>query len=427
MKSKTFWGRFSDLSPFIILDEELYQISDINGNENSCIRSGNVSLDILNPVSILYLETIEKERYRDQIFQFQKQFVAEALKEEIFSRDEIKNFDNVTKALTFILYDLIDNKTGKEIIDSILAEEEKLVKIDNNADNVAEIRRSIASRLEKEVVTPVIIGDGKTNNSSILTKLLNGVPVYVSNGRVYKLTEKYDDGGFYVKLKGQIYFIEDLCDINKVEEAYKKATMLDLKKEALNEFDDQFKAANVDKKNLGLIERFAQKKEFRYDHLGYVRDGETFYVFWEVPKFAMQNPLRPKVYHPFPASKVAINVNYSNGQAYHEGSYILDAMVHPFLQNWEAKKQHICILGERPFDNKTYSMVRHLSNTVNAFINGLTIESLKLHGIESEDALYFGAPLKKSLTAVGELSREEAVKQGYLITNEWNLKEEKNV
>jgi hypothetical protein len=174
------------------------------------------------------------------------------------------------------------------------------------------------------------------------------------------------------------------------------------------------------------IETFANQTEFEYESFGWKRKHDSFYIYWKMPKFAMRNPIRTDVYHPFPETKIGLRIDFSNNTPYPQHACIIDKMIHPFLRNWESDYEKICILsGFDTAKREPHDILNSLSTAVNAFTNGLTIKSIKDHGSENETATYFGRPLMSVWEKVGELTREQALEQQFLITNEWHILEAK--
>lgn len=458
---QTFVERLALNGSFAIAQETLFQVSDMVGSTESYLQGGNRRFPLVPSGTLSQFEAFERSRLEDAIFDYQREYVAVALQQEIRSRLEVRNDANITSALRFILSEvlplMIDTaaelgeligvpdkgaKTGKQVIDEIVAAAAP-TPLKGNGDRKTEIA-NLRSKLEASLpsgdirsLLPAPKGiekkrkeanpDAKqeTDGASLLGKLLGGNPVYVSQGLVFRLarTDAKTDAQlpFCITVNGENYLPLPVLKVPELESNYRKALTASFAREAISLFDEQFTRAAVEVTSPDAFGVFAARNEFRYGNLGYVRKRDGFYVYWEVPKFAMQNPLKPNVYHPFPASKIAVFVNSDGGKMYASNADVIDAMVHPFLNNWETGFQHICILSQGQFGRTAMDIVRKLSTAINAFTNGLTMESIDVHGARSEDARYFGQPLRSSLDHAGRLSRQDAVERGYWITNEWIL------
>lgn len=317
----------------------------------------------------------------------------------------------------------IGTKTGKEVMDEIVTKELKDIEEAGDED-ISGLKQAILARLD-ERVAPIDprIGDKEQKPTSLLGKIINNGSMYISHGVVFLLEEGKKEHGIVAQFDGRVLHATPLIiGVGAVEERLREALLTKWKREAVEEFEGQLKELGKgDKRRKAALERFADRKEFCYGNLGYIREQDHFYVYWEMPKFAMQHPLKPEQYHPFPPAKISVRINSSHGEIHSHGPYVANAMVHPTLKDWETPYQHICILTQRSFGNSAFDIVRHISYAINAFTSGLTIESLDRHGQRDENAPYFGIPLRKSLYHGGQMTREEAVQQGYRITNEWNL------
>ncbi|MBI4441022.1 hypothetical protein HY639_02540 [Candidatus Woesearchaeota archaeon] len=432
----TFFGRLP--SPFFIVDEHIYDIRtparDVNGDH---VRIGTCTFPLVAAGTLSNWELFEEQISRDATFAFKKKYVADAIAQEIRSRSEIKNLADLTKACTFIIHDvmplMIDTayelgqlvgvelngpKTGKDVIDDIMKKELAALETKDTKMSMDDVKKSILAQLP----APKPLWGGKELGSSLLGTLLGETPVYVAHDDVYALS-KEKTGGFVVCLGKKKYGIARKCFVQELEATYQKALETQHKWQAIDEVAQQH--IDTANKKQSAMECFAGRKQFNYGNLGYLREEESFYVYWEVPKFCMQNPVHPKEYIPFPPTKVSVRVNVSDGAIYGEGAYIVDAMVHPFLQRWDGQYEHVCILSRYAVNGTADGIVRGISTAINAFTNGLTRESLEAHGRTDEESAYYGHSLRMIFEKNGRLSRQEAVAQGYLITNEWVLEGKK--
>ena len=441
----TFFGKFSAEetgSPFVIIGARLYQIASTHNNARTMyLKAGKQTLDLVASSTLTELEAFEERRVEEEIFFYQKEFIAEALQKEVESGVQIRNYKNTKKALEFILFDVLPlmidtayelgellgvedkgKKTGREVIDEIVERETKEKEPKDKLAEVQAIKERVLSEIP-EKVNPIFARDAPAvvDTTSVLGSLLYGAPVYVVNGQVFRLVKTDDTPSFHISIDGVSYGIRHETHYGNIETRYKEALINRWKRRAIALFDEQVLIEQVEQRRRASAEPFLERKEFRYGNLGYIRERDYFYVYWQTPKFAMQNPLSPRVYHPFPATRIAVQVYSDSGTIYAGDTVVADPMVHPFLRAWNRNYEKICILSAGSFDKTAHGIVTGLSTGINAFTNGLTMESLDRHGVRSEDALYFERPLKDPLNRAGRLARDDAIQQGYRITNEWNL------
>src|SRR3989338_2162412 len=100
----TFFQRFAARSPFLVVDEMLYQIQDRQGEDY--VQIGNSRFGIA-PSPLLQIEQFNKETHAQEIFSFKQEYIKEALQQEIRSRQDIKNYNDVRKTLDFILFEVL--------------------------------------------------------------------------------------------------------------------------------------------------------------------------------------------------------------------------------------------------------------------------------------------------------------------------------
>ena len=445
--SQTFFGRFASLSPFAILDEQVYRVvSRPPSPKEPFLQSGEQRLAMLPSLTLSQIEDCERTLQREDIFALKRDYLQEALRQEIWSPADIKNSQEALHAVTFIMQEvlplLIDSrddlwanlglkvkaeKGGKQCIEEILARE--LHGAQHKAGQISpqEVERAKAALLavlnSKTPALPDTVHHPKAYTpASLFAKLSRNSPLYVMGDKAFFLTAS--ETPLRIHLCGKTYGTELYRSVEKIDTTYREFLLNAYSQEALQEFDEQFRAhLRQAHRRSGSLKDFAKRPAFQYENLGWVRKEDTVYAYWEIPPFAMRNPLRPAVYHPFPATKVGVGINSSRGQIHVGEAEILNAMVHPFLHDWEHPFQKICILSGRDYKNTPYEIVLRISTAINAFTNGLTHESIVRHGAEDESARYFSRPLKDSLGRVGDLSRQEALAKGYIITNEWHIKD----
>ena len=441
----TFFGKFSGEeagSPFVIARDRIYQIASTRHDARTAyLKSGDLTLDLVVSSTLAQMEVFEERRVEEDIFLYQKAFIAQALQREIESGAQIKNYKNTKKALEFVLFEVLPlmidtayelgellgvedkgKKTGREVIDEIVKQETKEKEPEDKLVEVRAMKKRLLSEIP-EKGDPILARDiaGVVDTTSVLGNMLNGASVYVVNGQVFRLVKTQTPTPFHISIDGVQYEIKHETYSKNIETRYKEALQNRWKRNAIALFDEQVLVEQVDEKRRASAEPFLEKKEFRYGNLGYIREGDSFYVYWQTPKFAMQNPLSPKEYHPFPATRIGVRVYNDSGYMYATDAIVVDPTAHPFLRNWEGRYEKICILSSGGIDSSALGIVTGLSTGINAFTNGLTMESLDRHGVRSEDARYFDRPLKSSLRRDPSIPRGDAVQQGYRITNEWNL------
>ncbi len=454
MKNHTnFFERLANLSSFVIDSGVIYTISEHDSRKSNRVEVGERRYDLNQFMSVAAMEDLEERLYQGKMFTFTQNYVQEALQAEILSERQKDSRKDILRLQEFVLlevlplmidtaYDLgellhVDlevKKSGREVIEDVLqlnSKEGEDVEEINVFQEKERLRQKVLERITQEIrEEPYIRAEGiikEQGEKTLWDRLVQG-SICVMGGEIFGLRdidEEEKEGEIRISIENIMYGLEYNCSASDLGEKYDQLLLNTLKQSALAQWnvetDERVMIPANEKKRRGALERLADTKNFEYGNLGYIREGELFYVYWEMPKFAMQNPLEPQRYHPFPATRVSVRVNASDGRVYHEGAYVVDEMAHPFLRDWKNRYEHICILSGGNFENTAQGIVRHISSAINAFTNGLTLKSLDEHGSRDENAMYFGRSLKETYTTVGTLTREQAVEAGYRITNEWIL------
>lgn len=451
MNNNTFLTRLASNGSFVIANETFYQISEkeegiIYPDSMFC---GGLELALTTSGSLIDLERFYRSACKKEIFDYKKKLIQDILQRELMSGKDIKNYRDVKCALKFILEQflplMIDTayemgellgvpnnlgvKTGRQVIDDLVKEEVSRIDVEDPSERIQRLKKDI----EKQIKPNEIIMHWKDNftypkpnyngNTSTLGFFTDHVPLYFSRGNVFILTPKDNDDAVFI-IDGKRYSPVHYTNIESFDSAYYAELIKCFEREAITEFDAQFAQVLLDSKSEKGFEAFANKPRFQYGNLGYVRDGDAFYVYWEIPKFAMQNPVKPHLCNPYPAAKVALIIYSSEGKIFRSNeAHCIDPMIHPSLALWNQNFVKICNLSGRYRGSTAQDAMADLSDGINSFVNGLTMESLIRHGSRDEDCYFYGTSLRNILKKVGYLSIENAMEQGYKITNVWNHQE----
>ncbi len=443
-QDETFFSRAAQRGPFVIFNDQLYHIAGIDPKAADFLQAGNHRIALVPGLRVPDVEAIESRFWSQEIFDLKKGFIEEIVNEEMKSRYDQQNAGDLLLAQRFVLRDVLplmidtaksrdellgidpgDRRSSAQVIEDIISQEIGAQDAGGKKIDEKQIREALQPYMNFNV-EPIYGGRKVVDKSSVLWQLLGGRDVYVAQGKVFVLRNTPQDVSFNLggKTVGLTAFedLEGPAEVEDLEAEYCRVVRDLYKSQAANEFEEQIVAELKRRTDTTGLKELVAKKELRYGNLGVVREGSRFYVYWEYPAFAMRNPIRPEVYHPFPKTKIAVVVQASEGRVHHkQGAYVIDPMVHPTLRSWDSRYEHICNLSESSYENSAPEVVRQISDAINAFTNGLNMESIRRHGNRGEDSEFFGRPLKRSLTMVGELTREQALAKGYRITNDWHI------
>ncbi len=445
--NNTFLSRLGAHGAFVIANETFYQVCEKRegASYDNLMLCNGLELALVPSGSLQELERFERSSRRQENFDYKKKFVQNTLQRELMSDKDIKNYDDVKCALKYILEEflplMIDTayemgellgvpnvqgvKTGRQVIDDLVQEELALMETEDPAERIKILKAIVGKKIkpsEQILRWEDTFTDPKPNyngNTSTLGAFTDQTPLYFSRGIVATLTPK-EDGDVVLVINGKKYSLGNHITIQHFDAKYAEETAKSLEREALDDFDAQFEQLSIDLKKEKGFNAFASKPSFSYGNLGYIRQGDAFYVYWEVPKFAMQNPVKPHLCNPYPATKVALRIHASGGQIFRsEHAYAIDPMIHPTLEDWKNPFAHICTLSGKFRGNEAKNAMADLSDGINSFINGLTMQSLIVHGSGDDDCRFYNRPLRRILEKVGYLKLEDAMAQGYKITNVW--------
>lgn len=397
----------------------------------------------LRPLAQLpHLEQIDQILNAEQIAAFKQHYIKEAIDTEMQSRAAINDYERARSCVKFIMHDVLPlmidtahdvgeligiklegTRTGKDVIDDVLREASQDAPA-SQTEETDSLLSSLRERLDDQEVYPLIEEGGEPR--SVFERIVNGAPIYCTGDGVWKLVDTPVRDG-----ENELMVVKDdkrlhpryIGTVQEFSGRYLEALLLQHRYQALDESKELIEAEHAKQVDIRSgFDGVIQRPEMTVGNMGWVRNRESYYVFWEVPKFAMRNPIRTDVYHPFPPTRVAARIRSDDGHIYADGPYIANAMVHPFLSDWEHPYQHICILTAHGFKSTPEDIVQGISTAINAFTNGLTLESLDRHGSRNEkESKYFGHTLAETWEKVGELTRDQAESRGYKITNEWHI------
>ncbi|MBI5390235.1 hypothetical protein HZB02_02000 [Candidatus Woesearchaeota archaeon] len=349
---ESFFKRCADRAPFLIFEDTLYQISD-TPREDQFLQLGKGRFGLVPTATISQLETFYETLFRTENFDAAQEFIKDEVKNHMKSRQDRTAQKEKVAAATFILKEFFpllidtteelgktlgiplpekDQRTGKQIIDDLLNERTAAMEQHGNEYVIQTIITDIMKKHGLDA------GEERRKTADMPERSLWDMvternPVFVYNHEVFYLDTKPEQA--CIVINGNAYGLKRIGSTQKLEQAYTKVLERERRRQALEEYRDQIgemiqgmKAGNI------AIEELMQEETFSYGNIGYIRRDGAFYGYFEIPKFAMQNPLNHKEYHPFPATKVSVKIEASDSKVYvDDGSYIINAMVHPFLRN----------------------------------------------------------------------------------------------
>jgi hypothetical protein len=472
---ETFFLRLAEGGPFAILDGRVYQASDEAANGTS-LNVGPTTLGLVQAAHVNDLENFYRQLQATEIEGVMNSYLQARVQKEVKTQRELKRFLGDNQTVQFLVYEVFPHFMEKDddLDEMIQAQEEgrRAKRTEDTAGieeminggetgevtlaDVQRLKRDLIDEIEQEyrqqegiaeptpeprkrateemdeldaLLTthyqnqgilepePTQRKEEKIELGEGLLDILGTGDVLVMNGDVYKLIGSRADSDISVKAGRKRMIPQYVARATSIEEAYQRFLEKSVKIAAVEQLEDQVKQIEEARKKFRGIEGIAQQGEFRAGDVGFLQRNGEYYVFLQVPKFAMKHPKREQ-YFTFEPCRVGVRVNYSGGQLHSaDKPVVIEAYRHPFLQGGGAF-QGICNLsgwGNR-YD-PAMQVVKKLSDAKNVIMNGMTIKSFRSHGgTDIHDSHYWSDLLKDKLNG-REITKKEAERQGYIITN----------
>jgi hypothetical protein len=453
-------------SSFILFSDRVYAMHPHQASTDTVSVNG-ITMHLIPSLSFSDLEKQEDIIFGSVIEQYCSDFVKESINQELKAVDDIKKAKQRIAILKYIMNEflpfLVSRRYANE--DILLSQWEKGTK--GTFDPVEQARQDITgkllhdfgeaqteekadpaetlwktvlkkekSRSFKNTVLPVVFSPERYGikhelSGSVLGEVTQHQALYILNDQVFRLIpEDADIKGMPVE-KGMVFSINGKTyhptassygsSFKEINDAVKERRQSAWKVHALErdqnifaEIRSMIKAKDVRERH---IMELAKLNEYDLGDCGFIlRNGEQYYVFSRVPKFATQDGRNGKVFWPYDATRVAINITLEDGKIYSpEDPVVVEKReFHPCLsgRDRDGGFYHLCNLNRRSnsYTNNLLDMVRKLSDAANVIRQPMNKESLDSHSGHS----YFGVTLTNILKQ-GSLTREEAITQGYTV------------
>lgn len=263
----------------------------------------------------------------------------------------------------------------------------------------------------------------KPSRLSYTQQVIDNFPLYIVEGEIFLLQSlKPDqsarlsfriDQSNYAPVTTADFNLSDLSTaILARKELTWKIAALERSREIFQEYRANLVSKDVSESQLRGL---AELSEYDLGDCGFVLYDSHYYVYTRLPKFATQDGRNPEVFWPFEPTRVAIPLGWSNNRPYSTGRPVVieKREFHPCLDGRShGGYRGICNLNREPdsYGHTSVELVRKLSDAARVILEPLNKPSLERHSGER----YFGVALNDILKQ-GSLTREQAVKEGYLI------------
>ncbi|MBU1975185.1 MAG: hypothetical protein KKG59_02145 [Nanoarchaeota archaeon] len=443
-------------SSFVLFGSRVYDIVNSNGLPDSLTAVGsNLEMGLVPSLSFSEFERLDERVEVKGIEAYCRDYIANAIDQELRAEEDVRREKNRVYALKFIMTELLPflvskkystdellfkslngDGGGQTLIDQAKAEIADKLNQDFGTGDEAEfedpaeqMRQNVLAkerrgvRVEAIVPAKLSLEDmGLTEDQvqdSVLGQITSNQPVYITNGRVFRLEpqQRFQPGDFKFKLNGKTYRpVFESLDLPRIVSELSERRQVMWRMDALERSKDAFQEIKGKLRQEAVSERqmyeLAKLEEYDLDTCGFLMRDGRYFVYSKTPKFATQDGRKKDVFWPYEATRVAIKVGWEDGRAYTtDKAIVIDRReFHPCLsgRTREGGFCSLCNLNERSYSNTAPEMVRKLSDAVQVFKEPLNKRSLDSHKGHS----YFGDHLNDILKQ-GALTREQAIEQGY--------------
>lgn len=388
MIPETFFTKLAAQSPFVIFQNQLYQLAGSSeGDDFVSVGGGKFALVPSSDLS--ELEALYRDVNNSDIFQYQKDFIEDKLNKEMKSQQEMELFMGDNKPLHFILYELFplivedDDEVDSFLEGKMVDEKEVLKKIEDNIGDAfgkIEVSEAQLAQLKKELLVELGLDEDlpqkrvekkqiilDTDDDEDLEELLDDFyeekgltfikpediklpepkagtglsdalgeeSVFVFRGDVYKLDPVgMQDDAPHVILSNTRFNLRPFTNVSRVEADYQLNLSRQLKVEAVEGYEEQLREIQEIRLKNEALKKFMEKKEYEIGNIGYIRrkefEKDAFYIYQKVPKFAMKKPDSESVYL-FDECKVAVQILHESKKFSGSNSYVIGPYRHPFI------------------------------------------------------------------------------------------------
>ena len=459
--------QLSDRAPQTDGADEVQPVLSIDGN-----ILGLVAADSINNLQRFYTQT-NRASIDDQM----QKYLQERLNKEVKTQNEFKKYLDGNKAVQFIVYEVFPHFMDKdEDIEGMLRGETPAVDQEAEGDHAdvekilqgedreitlrdyQQVKAELIKEIEDEygqaakqlkpqdteaatqaqqapdddldalltdhyqkigVLQPAPLRAAEVKQGNGLVEIIGSANALVINGKVYLLRpsgQGNNASNITIAVNGARLEPEYYTNAESVESAYQNFLAKSIKIDAVEKYEDQVRQIEETKAKMRGIEGIAEKDRFFAGDIGFVRRNSTYYAALRVPKFAMKHPKREE-YYKFEECRVGVSVECDRRDVHIGEPCVIDQYRHPFLSG-NGTFQKICNLSHwnGRFDKATM-VAKRLSDAKNVIMNGMTVKSFRSHGgTDIHDSSYWSVVLEDKLDG-RRISKEEAERQGYQITN----------
>ncbi|MBT3985626.1 hypothetical protein HOD38_04925 [archaeon] len=445
----TFLDRIAERqSSFVLFKGQAYAITEdpINGNFLDIMGS---RMALVPSMPFRDFERLDEQLYGADVENYCARYVREKIDSELRAEDEVRRETSRINTLKYLMDRLLPHLVAKKyssdeiLLHEVLGTEVDKGPVDLARDEIREklnhdfgvedievdedpaerMRANVLAREKGELDRAPLMGEAGEYDS-VLQAVIGNQPIYVMDGRLYALESPGDieRGKFTFVMGGRAYTPSEtrLPSLREVSQEILERRKMVWRIAALERSQDTFAGIRDQIHTAEVTERqmheLAKLEEFDLGSCGFVLKDGSYYVYSRVPKFATQDGRDKDVFWPYDATRVAIKIGWSGGQAHSSGDGVVieKREFHPCLRNrssggWKG----ICNLtrGASDYGKTPAEMVRKLSDAVTVITEPLSEISLKRHGSPGSYS-YFGDSVE-SILGQGSLTREEAEEQGY--------------
>lgn len=459
----TFFGKITKgFGSCVYFNDRLSWIGapeESNGNSLVQIVDGKeISFPLSSGIPVLDLEESDRMVNRDLVEGAKAAFVTDNL-----DRDgtTLLDFTNRYHLLRFIVDEIFPNmvaaplddridaivtgekkvKTGREIIQEAFANETK------TTFKSVELRTHTVERLEREMGRPLesysdlphieAISEPPTGKRlSVFNNVVRNYPFLMLRGKIYFLTRTHQGSDLVIKFGDRKFgYLNKPMYYLGLEECYQQHISHAIRQDAIEEIKQMVK--NMKSVIIKDVEYMPlmDKDEFRFRDIGYFRNGDVYYVFKRIPKFARQTTYDENLFvakefdNEGFAGDFGIGLKIEGGKVRYLGYHVQDGgviyrgpikedapfhstvqIIDPVQRSKYGTYRTICHVGGYPtFPLSADGFIQFLTYATTNFLDSFRQKFVDQH---------FDAQEQARLLDAGKLMKKQTtIDQGYVITN----------
>ncbi len=210
--------------------------------------------------------------------------------------------------------------------------EEFIVQIEKENENRVHVQKS---RYDEALAELLVGKPAEKKYNSLADKMAGGKNLAFVNGAVYELVESPSKNSSCAVIDGKKFYLKETGKkTSEIEQMYLRDYCKKTKISALRKYFTDEKIKDLLEKEQGELAMIAGLKEYSEQDFGFIEHRGIYYVYIDVPAFAIKDPVDKK-YYLLDKSRVAFSIfkNTVTGKIQEQGyPFQIDNNGHPLLK-----------------------------------------------------------------------------------------------